>query len=542
MILIVDDKQENLLSLKSILQLNKIEVDTASSGEEALQKVLKTTYALIILDVQMPGMDGFEVAEAITGYSKTKDIPIIFLSAASTHKKFITKGYESGAIDYVTKPVDTDILLFKIKTFQRLYEQKNELSRIQNALREEIEIRQKAEETLNDNVRELHSIIEAIPQIAFTAKPDGTIEFVNENWYRYSADIKEFPEVPEGDATIGSVWQNAVTEGRSVEMEVCIRLLDTEEYRYHLLRALPVRDAQNNISKWVGTLTDIQEQKQINQLLEQKVEERTLELQQSNEELEAKNHELQQFTSVASHDLKEPLRKIQVFSSIVKEKLEVNDYANLEEYLRRIIVSGERMSGLINDLLAYSRLSMLSLFEDANLNKIVHNILLDLEIPIVEKDARVDVDDLPVIQAIPGQIRQLFQNIISNALKFSRPGVPAVIEIRCSIINEKRIDAPEAENGAFCRLVISDNGIGFDEQYLEKIFTLFQRLNSKEAYEGTGIGLAIAKKIVEKHNGLITARSKENEGATFIIVLPLKQEKELQPVEMALQLDNTPNE
>jgi signal transduction histidine kinase len=365
---------------------------------------------------------------------------------------------------------------------------------------------------------------------------------VNENWYRYSADIKEFPEVPEGDATIGSVWQNAVTEGRSVEMEVCIRLLDTDEYRYHLLRALPVRDPQDNITKWVGTLTDIQEQKQINQLLEQKVEERTLELQQSNEELEAKNHELQQFTSVASHDLKEPLRKIQVFSSIVKEKLEVNDYANLEEYLRRIIVSGERMSGLINDLLAYSRLSMLSLFEDANLNKIVHNILLDLEIPIVEKDARVDVDDLPVIQAIPGQIRQLFQNIISNALKFSRPGVPPVVEIRCSIINEKRIDAPEAENGAFCRLVISDNGIGFDEQYLEKIFTLFQRLNSKEAYEGTGIGLAIAKKIVEKHNGLITARSKENEGATFIIVLPLKQEKELQPVEMALQLDNTPNE
>jgi signal transduction histidine kinase/FixJ family two-component response regulator len=542
MILIVDDKQENLLSLRSILQLNQIEVDTASSGEEALQKVLKTSYALIILDVQMPGMDGFEVAEAITGYSKTKDIPIIFLSAANTHKKFITKGYESGAIDYVTKPVDTDILLFKIKTFQRLYEQKNELSRIQNALREEIAIRQKAQETLNDNVRELHSIIEAIPQIAFTAKPDGTIEFVNEHWYRYSADIKEFPEVPDGNATIGSVWQNAVTEGRSVEMEVCIRMLETAEYRYHLLRALPVRDGQNNISKWVGTLTDIQEQKQINQLLEQKVEERTLELQQSNEELEAKNHELQQFTSVASHDLKEPLRKIQVFSSIVKEKLEVSDYANLEEYLRRIIVSGERMSGLINDLLAYSRLSMLSLFEDTNLNKIVHNILLDLEIPIVEKDAKVDVDDLPVIQAIPGQIRQLFQNIISNALKFSRPGVPPVIEIRCSIIDEKRIDAPEAENGAFCRLVISDNGIGFDEQYLEKIFTLFQRLNSKEAYEGTGIGLAIAKKIVEKHNGLITARSKENEGATFIIVLPLKQEKELQPAEMALQLDNTPNE
>jgi signal transduction histidine kinase/FixJ family two-component response regulator len=542
MVLIVDDKEENLLSLRSILQLNKIEVDTASSGEEALQKVLKTYYALIILDVQMPGMDGFEVAEAITGYSKTKDIPIIFLSAANTHKKFITKGYESGAIDYVTKPVDADILLFKVKTFQRLYDQKNELSTIQNALREEIAIRQKAEETLNDNVRELHSIIEAIPQIAFTAKPDGTIEFVNEHWFRYSANIKEFPEVPEGDATIRSVWQDAIAEAKPLEMEVCIRMLERGDYRYHLLRALPVKDTQNNITKWVGTLTDIQEQKQINQLLEQKVEERTLELQQSNEELEAKNHELQQFTSVASHDLKEPLRKIQVFSSIVREKLEANDYHNLEEYLRRIIVSGERMSGLINDLLSYSRLSVLSLFENADLNKIVQNILLDLEIAIVEKDAVVEVDDLPVVQAIPGQIRQLLQNILSNALKFSKAGVPPVIGIRCSIISEKRIDAPETPDGAFCRLVISDNGIGFDEQYLEKIFTLFQRLNSKESYEGTGIGLAIAKKIVEKHNGLITARSKENEGATFIIVLPLKQEKEPESAEMALQLNNTENE
>jgi signal transduction histidine kinase/ActR/RegA family two-component response regulator len=517
-------------------------VDTASSGEEALQKVLKTYYALIILDVQMPGMDGFEVAEAITGYSKTKDIPIIFLSAANTHKKFITKGYESGAIDYVTKPVDADILLFKVKTFQRLYDQKNELSTIQNALREEIAIRQKAEETLNDNVRELHSIIEAIPQIAFTAKPDGTIEFVNEHWFRYSANIKEFPEVPEGNATIRSVWQDAIAEAKPLEMEVCIRMLETADYRYHLLRALPVRDTQNNITKWVGTLTDIQEQKQSNQLLEQKVEERTLELQQSNEELEAKNHELQQFTSVASHDLKEPLRKIQVFSSIVREKLEAKDYGNLEEYLRRIIVSGERMSGLINDLLSYSRLSVLSLFENADLNKIVHNILLDLEIAIVEKDAVVEVDALPVVQAIPGQIRQLLQNILSNALKFSKADVPPAIGIRCSIISEKRIDAPEAPEGAFCRLVISDNGIGFDEQYLEKIFTLFQRLNSKESYEGTGIGLAIAKKIVEKHNGLITARSKENEGATFIIVLPLKQDKEQESAEMALQLNNIENE
>ncbi|MXV13929.1 hybrid sensor histidine kinase/response regulator [Hufsiella ginkgonis] len=145
MILIVDDKPENIFSLKKILELNNFRVDTANSGEEALKKILKNAYALIILDVQMPGMDGFEVAEAISGYSKAKDIPIIFLSAINTDKRFVTKGYASGGLDYVTKPVDPDILLLKVKTFYRLYEQTMELTQIQDTLREEIEFRKEAE-------------------------------------------------------------------------------------------------------------------------------------------------------------------------------------------------------------------------------------------------------------------------------------------------------------------------------------------------------------------------------------------------------------
>ncbi|MXV51811.1 response regulator [Pedobacter sp. HMF7647] len=145
MILIVDDKPENIFSLKQILELHNFEVDIALSGEEALKKILKNDYALIILDVQMPGMDGFEVAEAVTGYSKSKDTPIIFLSAVNTDKKFITKGYASGGLDYITKPVDADILLLKVKTFYRLYEQTHELYRMQQALLEEIEYRKEAE-------------------------------------------------------------------------------------------------------------------------------------------------------------------------------------------------------------------------------------------------------------------------------------------------------------------------------------------------------------------------------------------------------------
>src|SRR5579872_1342650 len=153
MILIVDDKPENIFSLKTILELHSFPTDTALSCEEALKKILRQSYALIILDVQMPGMDGFEVAEAISGYSKARDIPILFLSAANTDKKFITKGYTSGGSDYITKPIDPDILLLKVKTFYRLYEQNRELNHIQASLRSEIEFRKKVEGELEEAMK-----------------------------------------------------------------------------------------------------------------------------------------------------------------------------------------------------------------------------------------------------------------------------------------------------------------------------------------------------------------------------------------------------
>ncbi|MEJ7679855.1 MAG: response regulator [Segetibacter sp.] len=361
MILIIDDKSENVFALKSILEFNKFKVDTALSGEEALKKVLKTTYALIILDVQMPVMDGFEVAEAISGYKKAQNTPIIFLSAVSTNKKFITKGYISGAIDYITKPVDPDILILKVKTFYRLYEQTNDLKEAQHALQKEVEVRKEAEKALSKTANELYSILESIPQIAFTAKADGTIEYVNEHWYAYASDKNQFPEANENGKNISKKWIESVQSGQQIEMEVQIKKLQTKDYRYHLLRAIPVI-TDGRIVKWVGTFTDINHQKQMNEILEKKVDERTRELQASNKELELSNNDLQQFASVASHDLKEPLRKIQVYSSIIKEKHLLEDKNKLKDYLDKVIVSSDRMSRLINDLLDYSRLSQANFF------------------------------------------------------------------------------------------------------------------------------------------------------------------------------------
>lgn len=506
MILIVDDKPENVFSLQRILELNNFQTDSATSGEEALKKTLKNNYELIILDVQMPGMDGFEVAEAITGLNKTRDIPIIFLSAVNTHKKFVTRGFESGAVDYLTKPVDPDILILKVRNFYRLYEKTS-------ALKE-------AEKALIATVNELHSTLESIPQIAFTASPSGEIEFVNRHWFFYSPHKEQFPETHPDDVPASELWKESIRSGKPVEMEIRIKRLEDGEYRYHLVRAIPISFG-NRISKWVGTLTDIHEQKSLNELLERKVAERTRELLEMNRELELSNHDLQQFASVASHDLKEPLRKIQMFGNLIMDREDLND--GTKKYMKKIVQSSERMSNLINDLLSFARLSVAEIFEPSDINSIIDGILVDLELLIHEKNAKILVGPLPKLEVVPGLIRQLFQNLISNALKFSRPDVPPEIQISAELIDEPYLDRPATKIGNYCRISVSDNGIGFEEAFAGKIFTIFQRLNPREEYEGTGIGLAIAKKIVDKHNGLIAAKSKPGEGATFIIILPIHQ-------------------
>lgn len=511
MILIVDDKAENIFSLQRTLELHSFEVDSASSGEEALKKILNTDYSLIILDVQMPGMDGFEVAEAISGYSKTKDVPIIFLSAVNTDKKFIAKGYTAGGVDYVTKPVDPGIFMLKVKTLHRLYEQNRELNRIQSNLLKEVQTRKEAELQLTKIMQEQRSILESMPQIAFTLKPDGELEFVNEQWYVYSNSDKQMPGFHSADSEIFAKIAAAVANGSNLTAEVRIKNLLADAYRWHLLKLIPIKQAEA-ISKWVGTFTDIHNQKEVNEILEAKVHERTEELIAKNKELESSNHELQQFASVASHDLKEPLRKIQIFSTIVKDR-HLNGSEQAKDSMGRIIEASQRMTGLINDLLNYSRLSIDTLFEEVDLRQTIEDIAKDLEFIIEDKKATITVSDMPTVQAVPGQMRQVFQNLLSNSLKFARPGLKPEINISAELL----------VGGEVCRIVVKDNGIGFDEQYLDRIFTIFQRLNARESYEGTGIGLAIVKKIIEKHGGTITAQSQPGDGAAFIIELPMRQ-------------------
>ncbi|WP_109699830.1 sensor histidine kinase [Chitinophaga deserti] len=521
MILIVDDRPENLYSLQQLLELNHFKVDTASSGEEALRKILKNTYFLIILDVQMPDMDGFEVAEAITGYSKSKDIPIIFLSAVSVEKRFITRGYSSGGLDYITKPVDPEILLLKVSTFYRLHQQTTELQAAQEALRQEVAERKLAQEALSHSLDELRSILESIQQIAFTLNAKGDIEFVNSYWHKYAANLQILPATQEGALSVAECIRIAIARNTQQVFEVSIKPILDGDFRYHLLSLTPVWK-EGGIAKWVCIFTDIHEQKMMNQVLENRVEERTRELWQVNRELEYSNHELQQFAYVASHDLKEPLRKIQVFSNLISSKFGP-ELPEAEYYLNKIVSSAARMNNLITDVLEYSRISIGGQFRETDVNIIFRDILDDMELLIREKGAVIHMADVPTLHAIPSQMRQVFQNILSNAVKFSRKGVAPEITISAERTVDLAVAGGGNPEGAYCRITVSDNGIGFDEKYLDKIFVIFQRLHGHNEFEGTGIGLAIVKKIVDTHGGLVTASSKEGEGTIFTLVLPVFQ-------------------
>jgi light-regulated signal transduction histidine kinase (bacteriophytochrome) len=237
-------------------------------------------------------------------------------------------------------------------------------------------------------------------------------------------------------------------------------------------------------------------------------------LSQKAAELARSNAELEQFAFVASHDLQEPLRKIQAFGDRLKAKLDEALPPQARDYLDRMQNAAARMRTLIDDLLAFSRVIRNSEpFATVDLKQITKEVLGDLELRIEKSAGRVEVGDLPTIEADPTQMRQLMLNLIGNALKFQAPDAHPVVKI-----NSRQFSSMSGEQ--FCEITIQDNGIGFEEQYAEKIFAVFQRLHGRGEYEGTGVGLAVCRRITDRHGGTIIAKSKPGEGSTFIVTLP----------------------
>jgi len=283
------------------------------------------------------------------------------------------------------------------------------------------------------------------------------------------------------------------------------------------------RDPQGKVIGTVGITRDIHE----NKLTEEALRRSEEKLRQFTIQLERSNRELQDFAYVASHDLQEPLRKIVVFGERLKEKCAEAFTPEGRDYLERMQKAASRMQVLINDLLAFSRVTTKAQpFSSVNLAEVARDVVSDLEGRIEQVKGRVELGPLPLIEAEPLQMRQLIQNLIGNALKFRRPEEPPVVKVYAEVFDGLRPGADDnAPKEPLVRLMVADNGIGFDEKYLDRIFNVFQRLHTRNEYEGTGMGLAITRKIVLYHGGDITAKSKPGYGSTFIATYPVSHPK-----------------
>jgi signal transduction histidine kinase len=405
-ILLVDDRDDNLMSMEAILAPDGYQFVKANSGRQAL-KILLTDldFALILMDVKMPNLNGFETAALIYEREKLKHIPIIFITANNYGEENIFKGYRMGAVDYIYKPINPELLRAKVAVLIDLY-------------------------------RKTHRLV----------AQEQKLKAIN----------------------------------KSLEMEISERKASEERVK-ELNRQL-----LGNIAL-----------------------------------LESANRDLDRFAFMASHDLQEPLRKIRTFSDLLFVKYnEALDTAAIS-YITRIQNAAVRMQTLISDILAFSRINNeKDTFINYNLNVIMQEVLDELERSVQDKQAEIKVKELPFIDVNPGLMRPLFSNLLSNAIKYSKKDVPPKVNVWSEVTE---LTSGKGSPEKFCRIYFEDNGIGFDQQYAEQIFDMFRRLHVHSEFEGTGIGLTLCKKIVEKHNGFISVQSKVNKGSTFIISLPVQQ-------------------
>ncbi|MCD9018194.1 response regulator [Parachryseolinea silvisoli] len=405
-ILLVDDREDNLLSIETILEPSGYQFVKAQSGRQAL-KILLTEYdfAMILMDVKMPNLNGFETASLIYERDKLKHIPIIFITANNFGDENMFRGYQAGAVDYIFKPINADVLRAKVSVLVDLYRKNHQLK------------------------------------------------------------IQE---------------QKLISINQSLQLEIKERIASEERVR------------------------------QLNSQLLENIE-----------RLEAVNKELDRFAFMASHDLQEPLRKIRLFCNklFIRYK-DMLDDSGIDDF-NRIQRSAERMQTLIRDILTFSRISDdAGEFISTDLSVLLNEVLSEMDDEFDIKEADIVIENLPVYRVNAGLIKLLFHNLITNALKYRKKELRPTIQITTIFPNTEVLPVNGKE---YLRISIKDNGLGFDQKYAEEIFGMFKRLHHNSEFKGTGIGLALCKKIVEHHKGFISALSTAGEGSTFTISLPIQQ-------------------
>ena len=379
-----------------------------------------------------------------------------------------------------------------------------------------------AEAILKESEQRFRNLADHAPMFIWMVDENGVITYANRELLKFIGVTSE------NEVTTSGGWERvthpddlpavyaAFMEGlqarREYIVEARLRNSATYDYEWFLFKAAPRILANGAFTGFIGTAVNIHQQKVLLAEMEARVQLRTRELNAANEALVQSNDDLKQFAHVASHDLKEPVRKIQTFGHRLLDEFSAELAPRARLYLQKIIRSAERMNSMIDGVLTYSSMTASEAkIEQVNLNEVFDNITGDLEVLVSKKSARIVKDDLPTIEGSEVLLYQLFYNLINNSLKFSRPDVPVVVTI----------ESKDAEDHVIIR--ITDNGIGFDPLYAERIFDSFTRLNTKDQFEGTGLGLSLCRKIVQRHNGSIDAHGVPGKGAAFRIRLPKRQ-------------------
>lgn len=509
-ILIVDDRPDKLMALEAVLTELGQNLVKATSGKEALRHLLHHDFAVILLDVAMPGMDGFETASLIRKRLNSEHTPIIFVTSHNDSDNYTSKGYSLGAVDYMMTPIIPDVLRTKVSVFVELYKKTEQIKQQAARLRLNEEAEHKRQ--LADATDRLEQ--ETIRNRFFTLSIDllaianfeGYFLQINPSWEKvmgYSdEELKSRPGLefvyPEDrdamNAQMGKLKSGESTyfEGRYVCKDGSIRWLGwtaspfpAEELIYIFARDITAR-----------------------KIVEEKITTLNEQLQKHVHELTASNKELEAFSYSISHDLRAPLRSMQGFAQALLE--EENLSSTGRDFAQRMGTSASFMDRLIHDLLEYS---LLGRSEPArlpvNTEEIVAQVLQQAETQLREKNGVCIVaSPLEPVCGNPSTLSQVLMNLVANALKFMKPGTTPRIEISTE------------RHGDFVRLWVRDNGIGIAPQYHERIFGLFERLHTSQTYPGTGIGLALVRKGVERMGGRVGIESAPDQGCQFWLELP----------------------
>jgi PAS domain S-box-containing protein len=522
-VLLVDDRRANLVALEATLAPLEVRLVSAMSGPEALRHLLHEEFAVMLIDVQMPGMDGFETASLVKQHPRTAQIPIIFITAIERDAAHVFAGYERGGVDYLVKPFDPTILRSKVAVFCELYRKEKRLQRQAQRLRdsERRDLERRSEERF-------HRLLDAMPLCVWAMSPDGVPSFANRSYLEYAGYEQVAAGLlaavhPDDQARVGEAWRRAQAEVEPLEIELRLRRARDGAYHWHVARFVPERDDEGRVTGWIGTATDIENQKRA----EERYEQLAVKERHAREEAEGANRAKDEFLATLSHELRTPLNAMVGWTRMLRARSLAPE--KQERALEIIERNARAQAELIEDILDVSRIITGKLrieLQSVDVAGIVDSAL-DAVRPGAEAKGIVlerKLGAMPApFAADPVRLQQVIWNLLSNAIKFTPPG--GRVEVRADAVDGELL------------LEVADTGRGISAEFKPFVFDRFRQLDSssRRAHGGLGLGLAIVRHLVELHGGTVSCDSEGTDrGATFTVRLPVRPDAPQAPVATAV--------